>query len=112
MAKNILPVTYLLKGDVPLTYTISWVWVYCSDHISLLFYESNKAYLETQEVSEYLKYGGLFGGATRILWVLTGHFLHLGLFPFATACTLDFAIRAAYYGYSAKQVEKTLKCPQ
>lgn len=104
---GVLPVTYLIKGDIPFICVIGWVWLYCSDYISLLFYESNKAYLQAQEASKYLKYGGLVGGMTRILYVTVGYFLCLGLFPFATACAVDFAVRAIYYRYSVKQIEKS-----
>lgn len=106
---SVLPITYILKGDVPFLCVIGWVWVYCSDHFSLLFYEGNKAYLEAQEASRYLKYGGLVGGITRILWVFVLTTLGMGLLPFATACTVDFGIRAVYYGCAAKQVERKMK---
>ena len=103
----VIPViTWVIKGDVAFGSVIGWVWVYCSDHFSLLFYESNKAYLEMQEASKYLKYGGLIGGAIRILFVFIGTFLHLGLFPFAIACTVDFGVRALYYGLCARRVSK------
>lgn len=107
MYAAVIPViTWIIKGDVAFGSVIGWVWVYCSDHFSLLFYESNKAYLEAQEASKYLKYGGLVGGAIRILFVFVGTSLHLGLFPFAIACTVDFGARALYYGLCARRVSK------
>ncbi len=101
-------ITWVIKGDIAFGLVIGWVWVYCSDHFSLLFYESNKAYLEVQEASKYLKYGGLIGGAIRILFVFICMPFHLGLFPFAVACTVDFGARALYYGLCARHVHK--KC--
>lgn len=101
-------ITWVIKGDIAFGLVIGWVWVYCSDHFSLLFYESNKAYLEVQEASKYLKYGGLIGGAIRILFVFICMSFHLGLFPFAVACTVDFGARALYYGLCARHVHK--KC--
>lgn len=88
---------FLYHGKVSYMACLPWLLLYMSDFFSLMFYENFKAVLSCYSRTDYLRYGGLFGVLVRIPYTYIMFRLGTGLFGFATACTLDFAVRSVYF---------------
>lgn len=94
----------LTHGSVPIKDCLLWTAVYSSDIITLVFYESFKAYLMSHHETGYLKWGGTIGIFIRIPITFIGYHLGFGLWPFALASTFDFSARAVYFYLCSKKV--------
>lgn len=99
----------LYHGKVSYIDCLPWLLLYMTDIISLIFYENFKAILSCYSKTEYLRFGGLFGVLTRVPYTYIMYKLNFGLFGFATACTIDFAVRAIYFYIMINKHIKSLK---
>lgn len=96
---------FLYHGKIQYLSCLPWLLLYMSDFFSLIFYENFKAVLSCYGRTDYLRYGGLSGVLIRIPYTYLMFKLGTGLFGFATACTVDFAIRALYFNIMIKKHE-------
>lgn len=82
--------------------------VYYLRIIPLIFLESFKAYLAVQHQSKYLRYEGVVGICIRIPIILVFYYAGFGIFTFPLAMTIDFTVRAAYFGWCSVKVHKRI----
>lgn len=99
---------FLYHGKVSYLSCLPWLLLYMSDCLSLVFYENFKAVLSCYGRTDYLRYGGLYGVLIRIPYTYLMFKLGTGLFGFATACTVDFGIRAVYFLVMINKCEKAI----
>ena len=93
---SILPALLLLHGSVPVKSCIPYVFVYCLDLVSLLFYEVSAGCLTSAQRTDILKFDGVIGIVVRIPIVLLTVALHWGPIGFAVSIILDFGSRALF----------------
>lgn len=96
-----------LKGALSIQDCTPWLFVYCLEVISLVMYESYSAFLTVEEETKYIARGGIVGLIVRIIYVVAGFNIYKGIWVFATAVTLDYAIRGVYLGYQGRKVYNT-----
>lgn len=94
-------IAYLLllftHGKVPILDCVLYTGLYCTEIMTLLFYEPVRAYLTSEHQTKYLRYGGVFGILVRIPIVLVGYYLTHSLILFAVASAVDFGMRGLYF---------------
>ncbi len=96
VAISILPALLLLHGSVPVKSCIPFVFVYCLDLVSLLFYEVSAACLTSAQRTGILKFDGVIGIVVRIPITPSTVAFHWGPAGFAISVILDFGSRALY----------------